>query len=147
MIPTDDIIAPIIDELASALSVIEGLGRMYKEPPDGPPEDNSVIFPLSGFKFEGDTAGKMYVRLTFSIRYMVRRSKFTDNLKSCYKMFSSFSRVLSAWSTQSLNDTAIEVSPMSGSISQIYQAGQTLVCMTLNTEVLTEFNILTAPSL
>jgi hypothetical protein len=140
--PTDDIIGPIVQALAHELSSIVGLGRLYLEVPDGPPENNSVVFPLRSFKFEGDTNGKMYVRLTFSIRYMVRRSKFADNIKQCYLMFSAFSKVLSSIPNQTLEGESIVVTPKDGSISIMGEAMQPFVCLVLNTEVLTEFNLL-----
>lgn len=148
--PTDDIVGPIVHQLALVLSSqITGIGRMYEEVPDGPPENNSVLFPLTSFKFEGDTNGKEYVRLQFGIRYMVRRSNFATNLQACYKMFSAMSRVLAAWYNQPLYDSstgtqyAIQVTPKSGGFTQFVDSGMPYVALILNTEVLTEFNILT----
>jgi len=143
MTPVDDIIGPVIEALAAELSSIVGVGRMYLEPPDGPPEDNSVLFPLSHFKFEGDTNGKIYVRLGFRITYVVRRSKFPDNIQQCYLMFSSFSKILSSLQNQDLGNLSITVTPKDGSVGQFGQSMQAFVVLILNTEVLTEFNILT----
>lgn len=140
---SDPFIGPIIDALGAELGAIEGVGRVYTAFPDGPPEDSSVLLPLTKFKFEGDTNGKIYVRLTFGIRFVVRRSKFGDNLQSCYNMFFPFAQTLSSISNQELgSNLSITVTPKDGSIAQFYESAQAFVGLLLNTEVLTEFNIL-----
>jgi hypothetical protein len=144
--PTDDIVGPIVHQLALALSTyVTGIGRMYEEPPDGPPEDGSVIFPLTGFKFEdNDAIGKRYIRLKFGIRYMIKRSTFPDNLLVAYQYFSALSRVLSAWPVQTLNGLAIEVCTKEGAVTQLTVAGQPFLVLVLNVEVLTEINLITS---
>lgn len=144
---TDDIIGPIIHQLAIALSTkVQGLGRMYEQPPDGPPENNSVIFPVTKFVFESDdhyTNGKMCVTFTIAIRYMIRRSKAVDDIANLYKAFSAFTYVLSSWPVQNLNGTSNTVTPKSGGITQFVMAGQPYMALVINTDVLTEFPILT----
>jgi hypothetical protein len=142
MTPMDDIIGPIVEALAEEISSIVGIGRLYTELPDGPPENNSVLFPLTGAKLEGDTNGKVYVRLTFSIRYVVRRGKFIDSIKQCYFMFSAFAKVLSSIPNQTLGGDSIMVTPKNFSINQTYDAAQAFVMLVMNVEVLTEFNLL-----
>jgi hypothetical protein len=142
---TDDIITPIITQLASFLTqYVPGIGRMYLQPPDGPPENNSVIFPMTQFSFRHDTNGKQYVDLTFAIRYMIRRSKATDDIQTLYKIFSAFIYVLSSWPIQQLNGQAEEVTPLNGLVSQFVFAGQPYMSLTINTKVCTEFPIYTS---
>lgn len=144
MTPIDDIIGPVVAHLASNISTqIDGLGRMYPEVPDGPPESNSVIFPCTGFKFGSEnTNGKMSVTLKISVRYMVRRTKFADNVQQCYLMFSPFAKVLSSIPNQTLSGDSITVTPKDGGVSILGESMQPFVALIINTEVLTEFNIL-----
>lgn len=141
----DDIIGPIVTQLSTFLSTyIPGLGRMYLQPPDGPPENNSVIFPMTQFSFRHDTNGKVYCDFVFSVRYMIRRSKFTDDIQTLYKAFSSFIYVLSSWPIQQLNGYAEEVTPLNGTITQFVFAGQPFLCLSITTKVCTEFPIYTS---
>lgn len=141
---TDDIIGPIVHQLAIALSTkVQGLGRMYEQVPDGPPENNSVIFPMTKFVFKQDTNGKVYVCFTFAIRYMIRRSKAVDDIANLYKAFSAFIYVLSSWPVQNLNGTSDTVTPIRGGITQFVMAGTPYMALVIETDVLTEFPILT----
>lgn len=143
--PADDIVGPIVSALSNVLTTqISGLGRMYTKAPDGPPENNSVIFPLTKVKFEEDTNGKFYVRLTFRITYIQRRSKYPDNIQALYTMFSSMSRILSSWPNQTLGGASISVCPKDAGFTQWAEAGTSFVALFINTEVLTEYNILTS---
>jgi hypothetical protein len=141
--PTDDIIGPIIHEMGLILNQqISTNPRIYEEPPDKPPETNSIQLPVDGFRIEGDTNGKEYVRITFNLMYVVRRTNFPENLLACYQMFSAIVRVLSSHANQDLNDTSISVTPKNGIFVQFTTAGLPVVALILKTEVLTEYNLL-----
>lgn len=141
---TDDIIGPIISNLANYLTqYVPGLGRMYLQPPDGPPENNSCIFPVSKFSFRHDTNGKVYVDFIVSIRYMIRRSKFPQDLQTLYTAFSAFTYVLSSWPIQQLNGNSEEVTPIGGTFTQFVFAGQPYLALVFDTKICTEFPIYT----
>ena len=147
--PTDDIITPIIAQLSNVLTtqIGSGIGRTYIEAPDGPPEHQSVIFPMVKFDIKDDTNGKLYIKLYFNIRYILRRSKLPDDIAQCYLMFSSFIRVLSSWPNQGLTynsaGNSITVTPTGGQITQFAIAATPFISLQVNTEVLTEINVLT----
>lgn len=147
--PTDDIITPIISTLANVLNtqIGSGIGRLYVEAPDGAPEHQSVLFPIVRFKISGDTNGKLYITLNMAIRYVLRRSKLSDDMVTLYSMFSAFTRVLTSWPNQGLtyNSTpsSITCTVTGGQFTQFAFAGTPFICMQLDTEVLTEINILT----
>lgn len=147
--PTDDLIGPIVHQLALILNQqISTNPRIYEEYPDGPPETNSIQLPVDGFKVEGDTNGKEYLRISFNLIYVVRRTNFKENLLACYKMFSAIVRVLSSHANQQLQDSntliqyAISVTPKNGTFVQFTSAGTPFVGLILRTEVLTEYNVL-----
>lgn len=143
--PTDDIIGPTATTLAGYLQTqITGLGRVYTTVPDGPVEDNSVLMPVVSYKLECDTIGKIYVRITWGIRYVVRRtSVFSSDMLRLYAMFSAFCKVLSSWDNQFANGLQITVTPTHGGFTQLTESGTAYVAFILNTDTLTEFNILT----
>lgn len=149
--PADDIIGTVTHQLALQLAAnVVGIGRMYEEPPDGPPENGSVIFPLTRFHYSTETDGRLQVKLTFGIKYLIRRGRFNDNLVTAYQFFSALTRVLSSWPLQNLQDPntlqtyAISVTPVDGGITQFVYAGQQYVAVNINTDVTTEFPILTS---
>jgi hypothetical protein len=144
--PTDDIIGPVIHQLSTFLSTyVVGIGRIYEQPPDGPPENNSVMLPVTSIKYEYSDVGKVRLKVTMPIWYMIRRTKFSDNIAQAYKMYSAIVRVLTAWPLNQLpdvngNDLAIEVLPQSTGFIQTTVAGQAYIALLINTEIITEFS-------
>ena len=103
---TDDVVTPIIDELVLVAKQVEGVGQCFPQPPDGPPPDNSVLFPLRKFKPEDHTAGKMKVTLTFEILHLFSRTQLSQAITRAYKTLHPWWQALTAWPNATLNGKA-----------------------------------------
>lgn len=144
MTPDDTIVGPIVDGLIVVGKQIDGIGRFYKEPPEGSPEDNSVVFPLTKFSVEGDTNGRMFLKLTFEISHLFRRARLNETYSRIIPFVPAWLDRLSAWPNQTLGGAAEEVSVESGRIDSLTWGSQQFLALTLTVTVLTEFAISTS---
>lgn len=143
--PSDSLVGPIVHQISLiADSQIQGVTTVYEKPIDGPPEDGSVMIPLSSYKILDDTNGKLYVKMTFSLHYYVLRASYAENVATAYTYIVPFLLAYSAWPNQSLGGLAQEMTITTGGVTQYIEAGQVYVALITNIEVLTEFNIPTA---
>lgn len=136
-----DVISPLVHQLALVAQQISGIGRVYETEPDNPPEDGSVLFPLVSFESPDDTNGKFYIKLTFNVMYCKRRSRGTQDIPAIYQYVLPFLQAYSAWANQSLNDEAISVTVKKGGVTQFTHGTQVFRALLTTVEVLTEFNI------
>lgn len=147
---TDDVIAPITHQLAAILTNQLGIGRVYEQAPDGPPEDQSIVIPPPTFKLMSDTNGKLALRLTFAIRYLVRRKRLADSISAAQLYLIPLIQAFSAWANQGLYDgtrnLAREVNAASGGVVQLVESGQAFIAAVCNVDVLVDLNINTSPS-
>ena len=140
--PSDNFIGPIVNEIATIIeNNITGIDRIYQTIPDGPPEDNSVLIPLTQFEVLDETSGKAGARLTFGIRHMIRRKDMGEALTACYSYIMPYFLTFSAWSNQSLNGKARLLTIEKGGVTQFIEAGQVFLALIINLQVFTEFNI------
>lgn len=140
--PQDPMIGPIIHAIANIIrNQIPSVGYVYEQAPDGPPEDNTALIPLTQYKIMDDTNGKLAVKLTFGIRHFIRRGPYPDNILTAYSYFMPYMQAFAAWNNQTLNGLVRSISPSNGGVAQFVEAGQVFVVLVINLEVLTEFNI------
>jgi hypothetical protein len=140
--PDSSLVAPIIHQLALIIqNQIAGVTLVYEDVPDGAPEDGSAVIPLSKFDVIDDTNGALYLKLTFGIRHMIRRSDFAENLATAYSYLPAYLQAFSSWENQSLNGLAESVNPTSGGVTQFIETGQAFVALLINVTVYTRYNI------
>ncbi|GHO44517.1 hypothetical protein [Ktedonospora formicarum] len=143
--PQDTLIGPIVDELADIIeNQIEGVSRVYRLVPDNNPENNSAVIPLTKYDVISDTNGKLYLKMLFGIRHLVRRSRFEDNIQDCYMYLAPYLLAFSAWDNQTLNGKSMSVEVTQGGVTQYVESGQVYTALVVNVAVLTEFNIPTS---
>ena len=139
--PSDTLIGPIIHQLALVAGQIQGVGRTYETPPEGEPEDNSVLFPLKRFRIIDDTNAKLKVELTFSILHLFRRDRMDDVMPRVQLVMTSWWNALADWQNLTLGGLAIDTTIKDGAIGTVEWAGQMYLSLTNTITVLTEFNI------
>lgn len=139
--PSDTLIGPIVTQLAGIAGQIQGVGRTYTVPPEGEPEDNSVLFPLKRWRVIDDTNAKLKVELTFSILHLFRRDRMDDVMPRVQLVMTSWWNALADWSNLTLGGLAIDTTIKDGAIGTVEWAGQMYLSLTNTVVVLTEFNI------
>lgn len=140
--PSDSLIGPIVSQIAQIIETqIAGVDRVYPNIPDGPPEDNSVIIPLSNFEILDETNGRLSVRLTFGVRHLIRRKEMGESVTACYSYLMPYFQCFSAWKNQDLGGTARLMTVKNGGITQFIESGQVYLALIINLQVLTEFTI------
>lgn len=143
--PDGTLIQQIVTALADiARNQIGGLSYVYEEPPDGPPDDMSVLLPLNSYKVLADTNAKLYLSMIFGVRLMIRRGVFSENIITAYSYIRPFLQAYASWGNQTLGGLTQGISPKSGGVTQMVEAAQTYVAVITNVEVLTEYNIPTS---
>ena len=139
--PSDNLIGPIVSQLAGIASQIQGVGRTYTVPPEGEPEDNSVLFPLKRWRVIDSTNAKLKVELTFSILHLFRRDRMDDVMPRVQLVMTSWWNALADWQNLTLGGLAIDTTIKDGAIGTVEWAGQLYLSLTNTVVVLTEFNI------
>ncbi|GHO55525.1 hypothetical protein [Ktedonobacter robiniae] len=143
--PQDPVISPVVAAIANIVQTqIAGVTVVYQQPPDGPPEDGSVVIPLSTYKILGDSNGKMYTKLTFGIRHFIRRGNFQENVLAAYSYWYPYMQAFSAWGNQDLGGLAQNITVSNGGVTQFVQAAQVFTALIVNLDVILEFNIPTS---
>jgi hypothetical protein len=140
--PSDPIIGPIIQSLHDAIQTqIQGVERIYTTEPDTAFENNSVWIPEPTWEVKGDTNGKLYLVISFSIRHIVNRNLLADSLPLVRSYLYPYLMVLATWANQSLNGNAIAITIKKGGSGQFVHAGMNHTALLMNVDVMTEFNI------
>jgi hypothetical protein len=140
-VPTDALVGPIIQQLAGIAGQIQGVGRLYTTPPEGEPEDNSVLFPLKHWRILDDTNAKLKVELTFSILHLFRRNRMEDAYPRAQTFLTAWWNALADWSNLTLGGLAISTTIKDGGMGMVEWADQPYLALTHTITVLTEFNI------
>jgi hypothetical protein len=140
-VPTDTLVGPIIHQLALVSQQIQGMGRTYEVPPEGLPEDNSVLFPLKKFRVLDDTNAKLKVELDFSIYHLFRRDRMEDTYPRIQPFLTAWWFALADWQNLTLGGLAILTTIKDGSIGNVMWGDQPYLAVITNITVLTEFNI------
>src|SRR5271166_2604902 len=107
-VPSDNLIGPIVTQLAAIAGQIQGVGRTYTVPPEGEPEDNSVLFPLKRWRIIDSTNAKLKVELTFSILHLFRRDRMDDVMPRVQLVMTSWWNALADWQNLTLGGLAID---------------------------------------
>jgi hypothetical protein len=139
--PTDALVGPIIHQLALVAGQIQGVGRTYETPPEGEPEDNSVLFPLMKWKEIDDTNAKLKIELTFSIYHLFRRDRMEDAYPRAQLYMTSWWNALADWSNLTLGGLAIDTNIVDGKIGNVVWGDHPYLALITTITVLTEFNI------
>lgn len=105
----DTIVTPVVNQLAALAQQIEGIGFVYIDPPDRAPANNSVLFPMRDFRVINEANGLYEVELTFEILHVFERTNLSVAVKNAYAALPAWLHALTAWSNQSLNNTALDL--------------------------------------
>ena len=140
--PDSSFIDAIVAALATEIQTqIPSINTVYQQYPDRAPGDNTVVLPLTKYKVMDDTNGKLKVKLTFGGKHLFRRREMGINISQAYGYLLPWLMVISSWTNQSLGGLAISTSVTEGGVAQVAEAGQSMVALIINFDVLTEFNI------
>jgi hypothetical protein len=141
--PNDTLVTPIVQQLAIVAQQIAGIGTCYTEPLDQAPEDNSVLFPLRGWKVLDDTSAKLKVELTFEVLHLFARTNLPDALARAYSFVPAWLTVLTAWGNNELGGLAITVSLLEqpATVKGFEWAKEPFIAISTLVTVLTEFSI------
>ena len=142
--PTDSVVGPLVAQLALVAQQIQGIGICYLEPPEGPPEDNSVIFPCKSWEFVDSTNGRLRVYLTFDIMHLFSRRLLDEALPDIYKFTPAWWTVLGDWNNQTLGGLVRSMDVKAGEITTTKMAGEILLALTHRVRLLYEFPLTTA---
>lgn len=138
---TDALVSPIVAQLAAIAGQIQGVGRTYVVPPEGEPEDNSVLFPLKRWKILDSTNAKLKVELTFTIMHLFRRDRMEDVIPRAHLAMTAWWNALADWSNLTLGGLAIDTTIKDGSIGSVMWGDQIYLAVSNTLVVLTEFTI------
>lgn len=141
-VPDGTLVTNIIHQIAITIQAqIPSISFVYEDYPDRAPNDNTVILPLTKYKILDDTNGKMKMMLQITAKHLFRRKQMSDNIKQAYTYINPWMLCLSAWPNQTLGGYAMEINIKEGGVSQVAEAGQSMVALVTTFEVVTEFNI------
>ncbi len=140
--PNDSIISPVVAAIATIIQTqVAGVSYVYQQPPDGPPENGTVVIPLSAYKILDDTNGRLKIKLTFGVKHFVVRGSYPENVLGAYAYFVPYAQAFAQWSNQSLGGLCQSLTLTNGGVTQYVQAGQVFVCLVVNLDVFLEFTI------
>lgn len=143
--PQDTIVGPIVEQLALVAQQINGIGTCYLQPPDGPPEDNSVLFPCKSWRFQNNTNGRLRAYLTFDIIHVFSRRLLDEALPDINTFIPAWWAVLGDWNNQTLNNTVRSFDLKEGQITTLKYGSDTYLALVHQVTVLTDFLVVTQP--
>jgi len=140
--PSDSLVGPIVSNLTTFINAqIPTVGFIYPTLPDRPPADDAVVLPLMKAAIVTETNGKLKISLSFALRHLFRRTNLADDIARAYTYIVPWLNVLGAWQNQTLSGLAMEVDSKDLVVTQVTMAGQVLVALAINLNVITEINI------
>lgn len=141
--PADSLVTPLAEALGTVAQQIQGVSLVYTTPPDGAPEDGSVLIVLREWEVEGDTNYKLRVNLVFEVLHLFLRNDLSQALANAYPYVPAWFTVLTAASNNELGGLAITVSLLThkGSVKGFEWAGDPYIAISNMVGVLTEFPI------
>lgn len=145
---TDLFITPALTQLGVlvAAQISPPPSVVYLLPPDGQPENNSVVFTSPEFEDRGSTEGKRELCFHLNVIHFTHASmRLADDLQNCYNWLSAYLNVFDAWANQSLqagNGTtyARQIDLKKGRITKIAWGATPMVVLFMNVDIITEYN-------
>lgn len=138
----DDLVGPVVTQLAAVAQQVAGVGECYLQPPEGPPVDNSVIFPLKNWK-SMRAGGKQRMTLTFEVVHLFRRTRLQDAIQRAYTFIHPWELALSRWTNINLAGTAVAMNPIGGEIREYLWGNTPYTALVHEVEVVVEFPVVT----
>lgn len=143
--PSDSLLGPIIHAVAELIrNNIAGVSVVYEQPPDGPPEDGSVVLPLASYKIVDDTNGRLTIDFVIAVKHFVVRGSYPENVMAAYSYMVPYFQVFASWANANLGGLVQDMTPTNGGVTQLVQAGQVFVALLTNVTIRTEFLIPTS---
>lgn len=139
--PSDNLVGPIIHQIALVAQQVQGVGRVYETPPEGEPEDNSVLIPLVDWKVIDSTNAKLKVELAFNIYHLFRRDRMEDAYPRAQLVMTAWWNAIADWVNLTLDGLAIDTNIKGGKIGTVTWGSLPYLALIHNITVLTEFNI------
>ena len=140
--PTQDI-ANIQDDLKTI--AVGNLGwnpdLVFADEPDDAPPDGSILILMRQFDILANTNGKLRLKLTFAILYVLDPSVNRQTRPTLNSYVLPFLLAYEAWFNQALNGDYFAIDTQKGGVGRITYANQAYDALTTFVSVDTEFNI------
>ncbi len=144
---TDLFITPILNQLSVIINaqISPPPSVIYTLPPDGQPENNSVVITAPTFEDVGATEGLRELRFHFNVIHFTDCSmRIGDDIQNCYNWLSAYLNVFDAWANQSLQDVhgvvnSREVTLTKGRVTKLPWGATSFIVLFMNLDVITEY--------
>lgn len=136
---TDTLLGPVLSGLVAVAAQVTGIGTVYTDPPEGPPEDNSVLFPVKEWNLVDWTDGTVQVAFTIDVTHVFRRERFQDDMAQAQTFIAPWLFALTDLSNTDLNGAATLTDVGKGRFIQYSHAGQVYLALVHTVTVTTEF--------
>lgn len=137
----DTLVGPIVTQLGLVAKQIDGMGTTYEKIPDGPPEDNSVMFPCTHITVVSSTNGRLTLHLTFDCVHVFRRTRLQEALDRCYAALPAWLTVLGDRKNVTLGGTAQLMDVTDADVKAVKHANQQFLGVVTTITVRYEFRI------
>lgn len=141
--PADTLIDPITQRLAAVAQQIEGIGVCYLQAPEGPPEHNSVLFPVVDIQVDEQYYGRATLTLTYQIVHLFRRTRLQDTLPLLFAYAPAWITAITAEPNVTLDGLVQGIEMTKIEILPYRHAEQLYLSLTSTVKVTTLYNLLT----
>ena len=140
--PLDTMVGAIAHQIALFVKAqIPSVGYVWEEVPDRPPQDNTVMLPITQVRILSDTNGKVKLGIDYSITHVFRRAESYDTIRRAYTYMMPWVQFVTAWMNQNLNGLAISVDGHDVQVTKLMVSGEVVIAVVTRIAVITEFNI------
>lgn len=104
---SDTLFAPLVAQLTTVAQQIQGIGNVYPQVPDAPPENGSVVFAPKQVRVDDDeTNAQLVLHIEIDLLHLFTRKRLQQNLAEVLAALPAWLNVLTAWSNQTLGGRA-----------------------------------------
>ncbi len=138
----DQFIGPILAQLKVIINaqITPPPSVIYTLPPDGQPENNSVVITAPTFEDCGTTEGLRELRFHFNVIHFTDCSmRLGDDIQNSYNWLWAYLNVFDAWANQPLSGNAREVTLTKGRITKLPWGATSFIVLFMNLDVITEY--------
>lgn len=139
--PADTLIDPITQGLITVAQQIVGIGVCYPKAPEGPPEHNSVLFPVTDVKVDEQYYGRATLTLTYQIIHLFRRTRLQDVLPTMYPFVPAWITALAAEPNVTLDGLVQMIDMKKIELLPFSYADQLYLSLTSTVNVSTLYNL------
>ena len=114
---------------------------VFSDEPDEPPPDGSILILLRQFDVLANTNGKLRLKLTFGILYLLDPTVNRNTRATLNSYVLPFMLAYEDWANQNLNGDYYEINVEKGGVGRLTYSNQAYDALTTFVSVDTEFNI------